>query len=435
MPVALFAYSSGLPVKYTGAPADGGLDCSSCHNSFGAANSDPKGSITIQTASTYSPGQTQPIRLTISYPQAMKWGFQLTARSVNDPTVMAGTFTPTSDVRVYCGNGGEAPCGGNLEFATQTAQSLSGGAATSTTVEVQWTPPANEVGPIVLYAAGVAANGDALPTGDHVYTANVKLAAQGACTLSKKPSIRRVVNAGSFGSSLTANGMATIIGSDFQVPGRTRLAGPGDIVSNAYPKQLGCIAVEVNGVRAPVTYVQTDQLNFQMPSSLPSSGDVTVRVIANPDGLSEQRSDPATVTVQSYAPAFFTFDGTSIATRNADYSISADPAVVPGGRPAKPGDIVLLYGTGFGATNPSYGAGVVSDLVLAPVRNPVTVTIGGITLSPADVLYAGVTPGSISGLYQFNVRIPSTVPDGNVPVTASTGGVSTTPGTTIAVRK
>ena len=36
---------------------------------------------------------------------------------------------------------------------------------------------------------------------------------------------------------------------------------------------------------------------------------------------------------------------------------------------------------------------------------PVTVTIGGTTLAASDVLYAGLSPGSITGLYQFNVRI------------------------------
>ena len=32
-------------------------------------------------------------------------------------------------------------------------------------------------------------------------------------------------------------------------------------------------------------------------------------------------------------------------------------------------------------------------------------------MRPEDVLYGGLVPGSISGLYQFNVRIPATMPD------------------------
>jgi uncharacterized protein (TIGR03437 family) len=50
------------------------------------------------------------------------------------------------------------------------------------------------------------------------------------------------------------------------------------------------------------------------------------------------------------------------------------------------------------------------------------------------VLYAGLSPGSISGLYQFNVRIPAGTPSGNVPVTIAIGGISTQSGVTIPVQ-
>ena len=62
-------------------------------------------------------------------------------------------------------------------------------------------------------------------------------------------------------------------------------------------------------------------------------------------------------------------------------------------------------------------------------------TIGGITLGPDDVPYAGLSPGSVSGLYQFNVRIPATVSDGDLPVVIRVGGVATQDGATIPVRR
>ncbi len=44
-------------------------------------------------------------------------------------------------------------------------------------------------------------------------------------------------------------------------------------------------------------------------------------------------------------------------------------------------------------------------------------------LAAADVTYAGLAPGLISGLYQFNIRIPMGVATGSVPVVATMGGV------------
>jgi uncharacterized protein (TIGR03437 family) len=68
------------------------------------------------------------------------------------------------------------------------------------------------------------------------------------------------------------------------------------------------------------------------------------------------------------------------------------------------------------------------------LTNSITVQIGTTTLAPSDILYAGLSPGSISGLYQFNVRIPSTAPSGEVPVTISIGGSETQAGATIPIQ-
>jgi uncharacterized protein (TIGR03437 family) len=101
--------------------------------------------------------------------------------------------------------------------------------------------------------------------------------------------------------------------------------------------------------------------------------------------------------------------------------------------PAKPGDIVSLFGTGFGDTNPSVNPGALAT-GQATITEPVTVQIGGVTLASSDVLYAGLSPGSISGLYQFNVRIPATTPNGDVPVSITIGGVET-PSATLPVQQ
>jgi uncharacterized protein (TIGR03437 family) len=150
-------------------------------------------------------------------------------------------------------------------------------------------------------------------------------------------------------------------------------------------------------------------------------------VIINPGKPNELRSDVGTLTaLQPFAPAFFVFGtSTSIAAEVAGTStIIANPAVVPGARPAHPGEIVSLFGTGFGATNPSVPAGQL-DSGIANLTNSITVMIGSVTLSSSDVLYAGLSPGSISGLYQINVRIPASTPSGDIPVTITINGAQT----------
>jgi len=119
------------------------------------------------------------------------------------------------------------------------------------------------------------------------------------------------------------------LGPDFEVAGRPRPASTGDFVNGAFPQQLACVAVEVAGRRAPITYVQTDQVNFQVPAGTPS-GSVPVTLILNPGRQNEVKGDVATVTVNNHSPAFFTFNGRSIAAQTSDFKTIADPAVVPG---------------------------------------------------------------------------------------------------------
>jgi uncharacterized protein (TIGR03437 family) len=139
--------------------------------------------------------------------------------------------------------------------------------------------------------------------------------------------------------------------------------------------------------------------------------------------------------MQLYAPAFFTLAGSSgVAATDAAGNLLADATVVPGGKAAAPGDVVVLYGTGFSVTNPFYASG---DRAAgqAPLRDNFTVTIGGVALRSEDVIYAGLAPQSISGLYQFNVRVPAATGDGNIPISIRMGSYETQKGTTIPIKK
>jgi uncharacterized protein (TIGR03437 family) len=86
--------------------------------------------------------------------------------------------------------------------------------------------------------------------------------------------------------------------------------------------------------------------------------------------------------------------------------------------PAKANDVILLYGTGFGPTNPTTNfAQTFTDQ--PPTVDTVTATIGGVA---ATVQFAGlVAPGE----YQFNIQVPSGLPSGDNLVVLKVNGITT----------
>jgi len=93
-----------------------------------------------------------------------------------------------------------------------------------------------------------------------------------------------------------------------------------------------------------------------------------------------------------------------------------------------PGDLVVLWGTGFGVTNPSMPFGTVVSGVFATSTLPV-VTVGGVQV---PVVSSVLTMGTV-GLYQITIQLPANVPTGALAVQASIGAMQTQPGVTIFV--
>lgn len=85
--------------------------------------------------------------------------------------------------------------------------------------------------------------------------------------------------------------------------------------------------------------------------------------------------------------------------------------------PATPGEVIILYGNGFGPTTPPVTGGSPDQSGILP-QMP-TITLGGI---PAAVQFAGlISPG----LYQFNVTVPTSTQDGDNLLAAHYMGFST----------
>jgi uncharacterized protein (TIGR03437 family) len=209
----------------------------------------------------------------------------------------------------------------------------------------------------------------------------------------------------------------------------------------------GSISTELNGVcvlvgstKAPILAVTPAQVNFQAPQGL-TPGTVSVQVVTGCGSANEKRSDPQTVTARSASPEFFYFaQATSgqnpIAAVNASTGVFVGtPGLLAGGAfaPAKPGDVLTLYATGLGLTNPSFAAGQLPSAA-SSIAGDIQVTIGTTTLAKTDVLYAGVTP-STAGLYQVNIHLPISIPNGDQPVQMTINGTPSPSGGYITVKQ
>ena len=437
LPAMIYGFSNGPVPGRTGAAADGGLDCAACHRTFAPANSDPRGSLRIE-AGPYTPGVAQTIRVLLSHPEAQRWGFQITARLASDETKPAGKFTQLDGFRVVCGGGApEGNCGTNPEFLDHTRPTTFAGQTGGTVWTLEWTPPATASGEVVFFAAGNAANGNNNNQGDHIYTTSTRIAERAPCNLTTTPSITAARNGASFrDTGFALNTMVSLGGTGFQEAGGTRSVSALDIVGGRFPTELGCIAVEIDGKRAPITYVDANQINVQVPTTI-ALGDVGVRLLLNPGTANERRGRDFTIKLENAAPALFRFLPTSsiAAIFPATGAPAADPAQVPNAVKPKIGDIVSLFATGLGVSEPVYLAAEITPLTAQPrARDQVTVEFNGVAMSTADVLYVGLTPGSITGLWQINLRVPATATPGqNNTVVLRMGSLSSQPGVTLPV--
>ncbi len=235
------------------------------------------------------------------------------------------------------------------------------------------------------------------------------------------PSITAVVNAASFLPGISAASWVAVYGNNFSPVSRMWRAG--EIVDGILPTEVEGVSVTIDGQPVAVEYVSPTQLNVQAPTTN-ALGTVQVQV------KTAQGSASATADMRQFSPAFFTFDGKYAAAQHLNYIAVANINQFGNvlSSPAQPGEVVILYGTGFGPTAPAVPAGRV---IAGPatVINPVTVRIG---FMDAQVLWAGMVS---SGLWQVNVKVPSDAPDGDAVVTAEVGGAVTQTNVYIPIKR
>jgi uncharacterized protein (TIGR03437 family) len=201
--------------------------------------------------------------------------------------------------------------------------------------------------------------------------------------------------------------------------------------NNDFPTTLGGTQVSINNKPAYLLFVSPNQINAQAPDDT-ATGSVQVVV----DNAGTQAT--STVTLGAVGPSFLRFgDATHVAgiitrTDNSgkqgggSFDFLGAPGNTFGGVPAKAGDVVSLFGVGFGPTNPPVPAGKAFQGA-APVTTQFPVTIGGTTVTPS---FEGINQ---AGVYQLNITIPPGLGTGDQPLGAIVSGVSTDTGATGAV--
>jgi uncharacterized protein (TIGR03437 family) len=166
---------------------------------------------------------------------------------------------------------------------------------------------------------------------------------------------------------------------------------------------LGGIQLLVEGVPAPLLYVSASQINAVAPFLLDGRSAAHIEIVS-----AAGSSNEVVLGVRQALPEIFA-TSTGVAIVNQDGTLNGQS------KPAHIGDIVSMWISGAGQTSP---LGVDGAIPTAPGGTPVAPislqaqTTNNIGLSnapgpiPADIIYAGSSPGFVSGVTQVNFQVP-----------------------------
>jgi uncharacterized protein (TIGR03437 family) len=245
-----------------------------------------------------------------------------------------------------------------------------------------------------------------------------------------------VVNAASYiGGGVAPGEIVTIFGSGIGPSElvKFRLADGGRLATT-----LAETRVLFNGIPAPLLYVFSRQISTIVPYAV--AGRLSVEVQVEYRGV---RSDIVTMPVLASRPGIFSMDSSG---RGQGAILNEDGSLNSPSNPARRGSIVAIYATGGGEAAPGVVDGQILDGALPTTSLAASAAFfdfdyvfGEDVPTQAEVLYAGGSSGSVAGLLQVNVRVPSdavlrTVPSDAIPVAIRIGPYQTPFQTTIAVR-
>ena len=466
LPGASSAFSDGAPLEKFSRDLQFEGQCADCHV---GPTGDQTGSLELHVGSEapgrirYAPGERVGLVVTMTDPNAVRFGFRLAARYVDTPCEVAGSLRAgvnsllvQGPVSAECG-----PSAGQLEWlvhstalgAPSAAPSLdsdqlpdapaavAGGSARSgARFAMEWVAPDAVDRPVEFTLVSVAANGDGMATGDRVTTAiHTIQPARRDSAIPDLPAIRSdrgVVLADGRGTNdcVAPLALALVHGTGFTTDGTQDWVG--HLLSDRFPSVLGGTCVTVNGTEAPLKSVTATEIEFQVPD-VPADGSVAVQVIRDCRSSTPVPSAAVSVQIAPVAPALLPMRGTPravAALHGLDRSPVGPKNLLPGveASPAAAGELVSLFATGLGPVTPPLAAGYVAsdDRPLASTRH--TVYFGGEALAPERVHYVGAAPGFL-GMYRLDIRVPDDVLMNEFPVSIAVDGVPSPGGLSIPV--
>ncbi len=292
---------------------------------------------------------------------------------------------------------------------------------------------AADVGTITMYVAANAANGNQGVTGNRIHLQSFEIepaAPPGVPTINDGGVVPS--NTFSADDGFSSNTFGSIFGVDLT---NVTLVWDDAFVDGVAPTMLGGARVLYDGVPAFISFageaddfgVPFDQINFVVPDTNGKGAGGLVPVEVETAG---GRSAPAMVIHQALSPSFFPLVAPNVAAVHLDGVRVGPPGLIPGvtTREANPGDIVLLFGTGFGPTTPPVDVGTIPPPgTISTTVEAVRICFGDIEVEPN---FAGLS--GFVGLYQITVTVPD-VPPGDVLVLAKIGGVQSQDGISIRV--
>jgi uncharacterized protein (TIGR03437 family) len=230
-----------------------------------------------------------------------------------------------------------------------------------------------------------------------------------------KINVGGIVNAASFRPApdnyVAPGAIVSIFGTG--LAGESREVRPSDLSNGFLPEVLAGVSVFFGPVAAPLFYVSPLQVNAQVPTILqPGIWEVRLRY----DRLESRER----VEVRPYSAGLF-----GVARHPDGRLVSRDA-------PARRGEWILFFGTGFGTTRPPLLAGALAPLQPVWMTSRIEAEIGGVALALEEIYYWGLAPG-YAGLYQFNLRIPASTPPGAPEVRVKVADEWSQPGVQIPV--
>jgi uncharacterized protein (TIGR03437 family) len=214
------------------------------------------------------------------------------------------------------------------------------------------------------------------------------------------------------GGAFAPNSIATLYGTNLSWT--THAVSGGELSGAMLPNSLDGVTVYVDGLMSGLFFISPGQINFLLPAEIvgPTAFLYVVRQgLAGPTII---------IPLAIAAPSLFQWNGNFAVAQHADGTLISPTS------PAKPGEVVVLYATGLGRTSPETASGHLASIAAA-IRDlaELQILIDNVPCRPADIYYAGVTPG-FAGLYQINVRLPDVL-DFNPPVQVVMGQQSSLP--------